>query len=291
MKKTCLFLTLLLLVSLACDMSVTIVPTAQAPLPTNTMIPAATSAPTQVATSAVTSDPGVQISVDPVSIVLSPGLAAGARGIQVPGAEGEDVAPWDVAPPHVEFQLEGYVLQNRLHEPRIYVFPAVQYAEMRPVAFESMLRLDNISGHPELPLSNDELPLVPFFSAQPVFASQIQRLSFPNGQGVRFLTEYAQYAASVNNHDMFYQYQGLTDDGAYYIIAIFPISAPLLAETSDAGAVLPTGGIPYPYLADPSADMQSYYVAVTNLLNTASPDLFTPTLHQLDTLIQSIRIR
>ncbi|HEX9387675.1 MAG TPA: hypothetical protein VF918_15235, partial [Anaerolineales bacterium] len=65
-------------------------------------------------------------------------------------------------------------------------------------------------------------------------------ISFQNGQGVRFLTEYAQYAASANNHDLFYHFQGLTRDGAYYIIAILPITVPVLAETSDGGAVLPS---------------------------------------------------
>jgi hypothetical protein len=61
---------------------------------------------------------------------------------------------------------------------------------------------------------------VPFFNAAQVFASNIKVISFQNGKGVRFLTEYAQHAASANNHNLFYYFQGLTGDGAYYIIAI-----------------------------------------------------------------------
>jgi len=160
---------------------------------------------------------------------------------------------------------------------------------MFPAAFESLHRLNNIMYDPAA-ISDAQLPRVPFFNAAQVFASNIQVISFQNGRGVRFLTEYAQYAASANNDDLFYHFQGLTSDGAYYVIAILPITVPVLAETSDAGAVLPPGGIPYPYFANPDADMQAYYTAVTNLLNATSPEAFNPTLGQLDLLIQSMKI-
>jgi hypothetical protein len=63
-----------------------------------------------------------------------------------------------------------------------------------------------------------------------------------------------------------------------------------LAETSEAGAAIPVGGIALPDINDPNADWQGYYRAVTTLLNTTSPDAFTPTLSQLDALIQSMRV-
>jgi hypothetical protein len=63
-----------------------------------------------------------------------------------------------------------------------------------------------------------------------------------------------------------------------------------LAETSDAGAPLPAGGIPYQYMVDPNADMQAYYTGVTNLLNSTPQDAFVPTIDQLDALIQSMQI-
>ncbi len=135
-----------------------------------------------------------------------------------------------------------------------------------------------------------KLPVVPFFNDQQVFASNIQVISFQNGGGVRFLTEYAQYAAPVNNGELFYHFQGVTRDGAYYIIAIFPITVPVLAETGDVTATLPTGGVAYPDITDPNADLQGYYTAITDLLNGTSEDIFTPTISQLDLLIQSMEI-
>jgi hypothetical protein len=50
------------------------------------------------------------------------------------------------------------------------------------------------------------------------------------------------------------------------------------------------GGVPYPYLADPSADMQAYDHSVIDVLNATPGEAFTPSLDQLDALIQSMRI-
>lgn len=305
-KKAFLFLSLFILVTLACDLSFTVAsPTNPAPLPTNTMIPAtgnptqipasptlipATLAPNATLTSLPPAFEGVEVSVAPLSIVLSPELASGARGSQFSLAEGENVAPWEVTPGHTVLTLEGYLLQGKTHQPQIYVYPAQAYAEMFPGAFESIRRLDNILYTPGGPVINDQLPTVPFFNAGQIFASNIEVVSFQNGQGVRFVTEYAQYTAPANNHDLFYHFEGVTRDGTYYVIAILPISNPMLAETSDAGAPLPTGGVPYLYMADPNADMQSYYTSVLDVLNASPSEAFTPTLNQLDRLIQSMRI-
>jgi len=43
-------------------------------------------------------------------------------------------------------------------------------------------------------------------------------------------------------------------------------------------------------MADPDADMRSYYAAITDLLNAMPPEGFAPTINQLDSLIQSMRI-
>ena len=307
-KRSLVFLTLFALIALACDMTVSLSPstaTNPAPLPTETGVPAtltpiqtllpptsipATLGPNVVDTLVPREQDGVEVAVDPLRLVLPPHLASGVRGQQIPHAEGDNVAPWDVDPGHVQIKLEGYPLQDRMHEPQIDVYPAQAYAEMYPAAFETIHRLDNILYPPGGPALNDQLPFVPFFNAAQVFTSNAQLISFQGGQGVRFLTEYAQYPASVNNHDLFYEFEGVTRDGMYYIVAILPVTAPMLAETSDAGAALPTGGVPYPYFADPEADMEAYYAAIVNLLTTSSSDAFSPTLTQLDALIQSMRI-
>ena len=305
MKKIFLILSLLIIASAACDVSVNIAPTSDVP---TAEVSTAAATPVRVidpptptpevfisltqaipATIVPTIAQPVEVSVDPLTISLSPVLASGVRGIQVPRAEGQDLPYWELTPGHTILKLEGYPLQGKFQEPQIYIYPALGYAQLVPGAFESMHRLRNVMNAPGA-ASVDQLPAVPFFNAAQVFASNFQVISFQNGDGVRFLTEYAQYPAPVNNHDLFYHFQGFSNDGEYYIVAIFPITAPVLAETSDAGATLPPGGVPYPLMADPEANMQSYYAALTDLLNATPAEAFTPTINQLDLLIQSMRI-
>ncbi len=197
----------------------------------------ATEAPGTAIPTAQPSTTETEVIYGSLSFVVPPGVASGASGREYPRVEGEDAAWWQKTPGHLQVTLgDYYVLQGKFHQPQIYVYPAQEYAELVPPAFESLHRLNNILGMPGGLLEADQLPAVPFFNAQPVFTSNIKTLSFLNGGGVRFLTEYAQYAAPVNNYELFYHFQGVTRDGAYYIIAVFPITAPVLAETSDAAA-------------------------------------------------------
>jgi hypothetical protein len=254
------------------------------------VLPSATFAPTKPPAASLPSFEGAPVFYGPLNLVIPPGLASGVRGSQFSRSEGPKVAPWDVTPGHTQLKLEGYLLQGKSQEPMILIYPAQSYAEQYPNAFESIRRLDNILGTPGAPISSAQLPTVPSFNAKQAFASNIQLVSFQNGRGVRFLTEYAQYPVSANNQDLFYHFQGLTSDGTYYIIAIFPIAVPVLADTSDGGAVLPHGGVAYTDITRPSVDWQGYYTAVTNLLNAQSPEAFAPAINRLDSLIQSMRI-
>jgi hypothetical protein len=253
--------------------------------PTNTPIP-----PTAVPTDTPAAPQAQPVFFGPLHFSLPQGLAAGISGTQVPRADSPDLPARELTPGHTQVKLEGYLLQGKSQEPQIYVYPAQAYAEMQNVAFESLRQIDNLLGNPVAPIPADQLPAVPFFNEKQVFASSIQVISFQNGRGVRFLTEYAQYPAPVNNQDLFYLFQGVSSDGYWYVVAILPVTNPNLADTSDAGAPLPPGGVPYPFKANPSADMAAYYSAATALLEGASPTAFSPTLDQLDGLIQSIQI-
>jgi hypothetical protein len=301
MKKVFLFLSSLTIMALACDVAVNIVPpTNPAPQPTNTLIPAsaiptqipasATPAPSPTLTAAPPPSNGTQASFGSLSLVIPQGLAGGLSGSQIPRKAGNDAASWELDPGHTQIDLDGYILQGKFHKPQIFIYPGLEYAQLVPAAFESIHRLDNILGIPGAAISSKQLPAVPFFNAAQVFASNIQIITFQSGRGVRFLTEYGQYPASANNHDLFYEFQGLTSDGTYYIIAILPVTIPMLGESSDPASAVPVGGVAYPGMGASSADWDAYYNAVTLQLNAQAPASFIPTLNQLDLLIQSIKI-
>jgi hypothetical protein len=234
--------------------------------------------------------PGTPITFGSVSLVIPPGLATGLTGEVIPAATGDNVAPWEIAPEHIQLTLDGYTLQDKFHQPRLFLYPAEAYAALDEGVANNLAFIKGVCcrvGNTPDPTS---LPHIPFFNAGQVFASNIQILPFQNGSGVRFLTEYAQYFATITNTDLFYHYQGLTEDEQYYIIAILPITAPLLAADANPESTVPAGGVPHPSFDDPNADWAGYYTNITALLTTTSPDLFTPTLAQLDALIRSIQI-
>jgi hypothetical protein len=294
MKKTHFFFTLLIVTVLIGCKPQTVTPLSGISA-SDTPIPSI-KVPTQTSTVTPTIEPpsfsGTVVSYGPITLVVPPGIADGASVMEVPPVTGDDAAWWQKTPGHTQINLgDYYVLQGKSLQPQIDVYRSTDYAVLVPAAFESMHRLRNmISG--VVPMTPDQLPTVPFFNAAQLLASNIQTILFQNGSGVRFLTEYAQYAASINNQDLFYHFQGFSDDGEYYIVAILPITMPLLAETSDAGAVLPLGGIPYTYFTEGgNFDAQGYYARVTDLLNGTSTESFVPTLSQLDALIQSMEVK
>lgn len=249
---------------------------------------ASTSLPTEsteVPTEAATQAGGVSISYEGVSFVIPDGVAANANPEKIMAVEATGGAPWEIAPTYLRFILTEYELQDKFHEPRILVYPTEEYAQSNPGAAEQINRLKKILAG-ATPLQ-ETLPGVPFFNATPQIAANIKLIPLQNGSGVRWLTQYAQYAAPINNRELFYHFQGLTSDGKNYMIAILPVTAPILPEDENPAATVPEGGIPIPTDVGPNA---VYYFSVIEKLNSLSPDAFTPSLEALDALIQSILV-
>lgn len=292
MKKAALCLNFCLVLLLAaCSTATAVNPTDIVPSATAL---AATQAPTIAPTEEPTAQPteaaGIAVSFANIHLVLPEGVAAGVSGEQFPRADSPDLPEWMRTPGHTVLSLEEYPLQGTSYQPQIYLYRAQDYAELYRIAFESIRRLENIHGSNGATIPDDELPAVPFFNNQQVYAANIEQTTFQNGFGVRFLSQNAQYAAPANNYELVYQFQGVTSDGAYYIVAILPVAAPGLAETPEAAAAGSVGGVAYPNINDANPDWDGYYTAVQAWLNAADPQAFTPTLTQLDALIQSIRV-
>ena len=298
MKKRTLFVILgLVMGTWGCSFSAG---TVQTPTPTQVdevgtvvaaTLQAFTPSPTEgISTQAVSSpvatqEGGIPVSAEGVSFIVPGGVASGANVETMTAVESNSGAPWDVAPTHWRITLTEYALQDKFHEPRIFVYPAEEYAAVNPNAAEQIERVKRIlSGATPM---QETLPLVPSFNAAQLFAAQIKVIPFQNGSGVRSLTQYAQYAAPINNHELFYHFQGLSGDGKYYVIAILPINAPILPEDEKPTAAVPEGGVPIPTDVGPN---EVYYFSVAEKLNSLSPDAFTPALDALDALVQSILV-
>ncbi|HKY54211.1 MAG TPA: hypothetical protein VJM08_07900 [Anaerolineales bacterium] len=226
---------------------------------------------------------GNVLTLNNVSLVIPEEVANDAE-LEMVSAK-TDGASWELAPEHLKITLTGYALQDKFHKPELFVYPADEYAQVNSIAAEQIDRLKMIlAGSPAL---RETLPRVPFFNAEMQIAANIQTVTFQSGSGVRHLTQYAQYLAPISNHGLFYQFSGLTTDEQYYIVAVLPITAPILAEDENPDAPVPTEGVPIPTDIGPN---DTYYASITEKLVSLTPESFTPSLTTLDTLIQSILV-
>ena len=245
------------------------------------------------ATTATTALQGVPVTYFNVSFVIPENLASSASTQTIPAADEQNGGPWAVAPQHLEFKLNDYNLPpGYFSEILIDVYPAQDYANAYAGANISLQRLRAVLSNPSTLPSNENLPQVPYFNAASMFAAQVKLIQFKTGTGVRMITQYGQAVGPIANNGTFYHYEGLTNDGKYYVVAVLPIEAKFLASgNSDPSAPVPADGIPFPgyNYTDPSY-YNNYFKAVTDKMNATPDDSFAPSLVTLDSLIQSMQI-
>jgi hypothetical protein len=285
MKRLAYLLIILSIMVFACNISTTnIPPTTTMPTvptlpPTNTVTPTVSETPVViVAPEATTAPMPANLTCNELSLYLDPLLASGFKCETNP----EVSEGMDVAPQYTKVTLEGYVLSGKFFTPYIMVLPIQRYTELLPDVVPGRVSALQalIGGGPVV----EPLPFLPTFNAAQIFHAQYLNLPFASGGGIRYLTEYAQYFAPVNNYDLFYTYQGLTNDGKYWLTAILPINNPILPDTPD---ILP-GGMS---MEDFNNNYVSYITDMMNQLNAQISDSYSPSLTALDLLVASISIQ
>jgi hypothetical protein len=271
--------------SLPAQRTATQPPATQPPAATDTLVPTIppvvatdTPEPTNTPTTTVAPPPVTNLTCNELSLFLDPALASGYNCETVP----ESTVEMDINPQYTKLTLQGYVLADKFFTPHISIFPVQRYAELQPdfIPGEVVDLQALISGG----AAGDTLPFLPIFNAAQIFHAQYQMVPFASGGGIRFLTLFAQYFAPINNHDLFYTYQGLTSDGKYWVSAILPINNPILPANGDN----PPGGMSWDEF---TANYGPYLTDITNQLNSQTSDNYTPTLSALDALVASITIQ
>lgn len=129
-----------------------------------------------------------------------------------------------------------------------------------------------------------QLPLRAFFHhcTHQEFTASPAKLAFANGAGLRFVTVYAiQDLAPVDNQNLRYVFQGLTNDGQCYVVAEFEVTNNSLPEV---------GEIPQDvYLSLDGVAADQFFGGLAEQL-TANESQYSPELAQLDALIASIEV-
>jgi hypothetical protein len=131
-----------------------------------------------------------------------------------------------------------------------------------------------------------EIPVLPAFgNADQQLATLLKYLDFDGGAGIRFVTHYGVEAAPITDHSTFYTFQGLTDDGEYYIAYYHPASTELLpADFEEIARLIPDHGTFV-------ENFETYLQETNDRLAGADTTEFTPNLADLDTMIESLQIR
>ncbi len=288
-KKIITPLICLAIVALACGGTV---PSASQPN-LETVVAATLQAITQQAANnpAATSQPeatGISVSFQNVQFVIPEGLASGASSEVIPAADEASGGPWGVAPEYIEFVLMDYSPRDEFRPPVIRIYPAQEYAAVNSWAQSSLAKLQGILASPSMPLTNENLPTIPFNgAAAQQYAAQAKIISFANGSGVRMTSQYAQFPGPILKDGSYYHYEGLTNDGKYMVAIMVPVTFPIQATAENPSA----DGVVYPSDISDTIALDAYFQGVTDLLNAATPDSFQPNLNVLDALIQSIQIK
>jgi hypothetical protein len=215
------------------------------------------------------------------------------QGIQFSYPEGEnygampEVLPaeleveWFSQPERIVFTLLNYPLMDTFHEPRIIVMSTEELLAVNSGLEPSLDELKEVLGTQTRNI--ERVPyIMPSFNAGQIITTQVDFLTFDGGKGVRFVTQYGQAAWPINNLDLFYAFQGLTDDGAYLINAVLPVSHPSLPTDGDS------------YIGDDYegfiAGYEDYLVTTKQSLDSQTLDSFHPGLQALDAMMASFQV-
>lgn len=137
-----------------------------------------------------------------------------------------------------------------------------------------------------------EIPFMPYAEGAQDFQTHLSYFRFRNGRGVAFLTHYSIEPSLVSDHALTYVFEGVTDDGLYYVSAMFPVVTPAMPHnyTFEEAA---RRGLDFTKMNTQTfKKAHAAYVrrAVRNLARLR-PDKFQPDLARLNRLLSTINVR
>ncbi|PYE55400.1 hypothetical protein [Deinococcus yavapaiensis] len=134
-----------------------------------------------------------------------------------------------------------------------------------------------------------EMPFLPLPNAGQVLNAAVKYLDFGGGRGVRFLVAFASDVSPVTRAQVFYTYQGLTNDGKYYVSLQFPVNLAELPKDAFSGTNKAVTDALNSGDSKRSMDAYESHVARTKkLLNGLTNDA---RLTKIDAFVKSLQVR
>lgn len=177
---------------------------------------------------------------------------------------------------HLQLTLSDHTLAQSAVAPVIGIYPIAKFAQSSDAPlYIKQLRLLLTERPDEL---NGRLPTFAFGQGTPIHANPAY-LDIKGSTGVRFVGQLSngQSFEPITNETLFYGFQGVTNDNAYYLAAILPISH----------TTLPMAGADVSNYDEMLANSEQYLTETENSL-TLDAAGYTPTLTELDLLLQQV---
>ncbi len=173
---------------------------------------------------------------------------------------------------NVNFRFEGYPLTNDWTEPVIYIMPLNKASRF---SMEIDLLRSTLADRPEP--SGIFPPLIPWINAGYHLVAKMSYLEFASGSGIRFVANLGQDVSPHTVDGMFYSFQGLSNDGQYYIAARLPISVNFTAAAT-------------PSVDSSFEEIISYNQELSAQVGQVPDHEYFPSITTLDAIIQSLTI-
>jgi hypothetical protein len=238
--------------------------------------------------------PESSVSFDGIGFDFDRSLGASVNILQVPGQRPSPNAIVEPDAAHLAFTLYGR-RDEATKIPRAWVAPEVlrfyrtsdlagyDLASQQLVALGSML-----SERPDLAAAmtvTDQgipgpLPFLPIVDAGQGIVARAQYVDTPQLAGIAYLTAFRQDVWPFAANEFLYTFQGLSDDGQWYVAADFLVDASMFPDkvkTKEGNRI-----------ASSIKRYTKYLRQSVETLNGASPDAFSPPLTSIDALIMSI---
>ena len=243
-----------------------------------TVLPKVTSLHTQAAT------PTQPSNMQPKEPTLDYGEVAQSVSLEtVPAQPANPEDPsWVGAPEYRLLTLQGFPVTGDMVLPQIFVYPVAMMKSGNKNMAEVAVALQALLQNQQ---AGDQFPLLPLpVSEKQTIDARVQYLDFQNGKGVRYLTQTGNGIVPINNTEIVYTFQGLTDDGQYYIAALLPVTNPKLPTGQELGEQLAAE-----IEKDPGYYL-NYLSTTVTILEEQPANSFTPDLDKLDAMIRSLLV-
>jgi hypothetical protein len=229
-----------------------------------------------------------KISYNGISFRLNPSLANRLIAWMCPALPlREDLMPAEAHPPYTTFHFPTYSRQNIDSQPEVRVYEVGGDMQDYPFPLNVLDALQTeVTQRPEP---------VTWFNGAPLHSRQ-SYLSFASGSGVRGLVQYMQDRFFYTNNGLIYEFNGLTQDGRYFVSVRFPLDVPFLMELSRPDPLtnlnpqaIAIPGWPNDYQQQ-APIVDAYNTEALSRLEQMSDRDALPNIALLDALVQSIQV-